>query len=64
MSRDNLVYVGHIIDTVIRSLKLIGEAVKKISKPVRMQNPEIPWKAIVGMRDMWTQTKNQRKYLS
>ena len=37
---------------VIRSLELIGEAVKKIPQPVRMQNPEIPWKAIAGMRDI------------
>jgi len=37
---------------VIRSLELIGEAVKKIPQPVRMQNPEIPWKAIAGMHDI------------
>ena len=37
---------------VIRSLELIGEAVKKIPQSVRMQNPEIPWKAIAGMRDI------------
>jgi uncharacterized protein with HEPN domain len=37
---------------VIRSLELIGEAVKKIPQSARMQNPEIPWKAIAGMRDI------------
>ena len=37
---------------VIRSLELIGEAVKKIPQSVRMQNPKIPWKEIAGMRDI------------
>ena len=37
---------------VIRSLELIGEAVKKIPQSARMQNPAIPWKAIAGMRDI------------
>jgi uncharacterized protein with HEPN domain len=37
---------------VIRSLELIGEAVKKIPPSARIQNPEIPWKAIAGMRDI------------
>jgi uncharacterized protein with HEPN domain len=37
---------------VIRSLELIGEAVKKIPQSARIQNPEIPWKAIAGMRDI------------
>ena len=34
----------------IRSLEIIGEAVKKL--PFREQYPEIPWKKIAGMRDV------------
>ena len=36
---------------VARSLEIIGEAVKNISKNTRSQNPEIYWKEIAGLRD-------------
>jgi uncharacterized protein with HEPN domain len=29
-----------------------GEAVKQLSPATRQQEPEIPWKAIAGMRDV------------
>lgn len=38
-------------DGVIRNLEIIGEAVKLVSKPLKMANPEIPWSRIAGMRD-------------
>jgi uncharacterized protein with HEPN domain len=38
-------------DGVIRQLEIIGEAVKRISPPIRELAPQIPWSAIAGMRD-------------
>ncbi|WP_457548465.1 HepT-like ribonuclease domain-containing protein [Archaeoglobus sp.] len=36
---------------VVRALEIIGEAVKNISNELKKKHPEIPWKAIAGMRD-------------
>lgn len=33
-----------------KSLELIGEAVNKVSVPLRLAHPEIPWTEIVAMR--------------
>jgi uncharacterized protein with HEPN domain len=38
-------------DAVIRNLEVIGEAVKRLSPEVRLENPDIPWKSIAGLRD-------------
>jgi uncharacterized protein with HEPN domain len=78
MSRDDkndLVYVGHMLDTAQKSLsfirgksredfdndevlrlalthllQIIGESARRVSQEFREENPQIPWKAIVGMR--------------
>ena len=36
---------------VIRALEICGEAVKRIPDDVRKLEPDIPWKAMAGMRD-------------
>ena len=36
----------------IRSLEIIGEAVKNLPQDYREQNPGIPWKKIAGLRDV------------
>lgn len=36
---------------VIRCIEVIGEAVKRLPEDFRDSNPEIPWKAMAGMRD-------------
>lgn len=38
-------------DAVIRNIEIIGEAAKKISRELKIQYPEIPWKEMSGMRD-------------
>ena len=38
-------------DAVIRNIEIIGEATKKISKDLKSQYREIPWKEMSGMRD-------------
>jgi uncharacterized protein with HEPN domain len=36
---------------VVRTLEIIGEAAKNLSKELRVKYKEIPWKDIAGMRD-------------
>lgn len=37
-------------DGVIRNLKVIGEAVKRLPSVLKEDYPEIPWKTIAGLR--------------
>ena len=39
-------------DAVIRQFSIIGEAAAKLSPVTKAAHPEIPWKAIVGMRNV------------
>jgi uncharacterized protein with HEPN domain len=39
-------------DGIIRQLSIVGEASAKLPRSVREQHPEIPWKLIVGMRNI------------
>jgi uncharacterized protein with HEPN domain len=39
------------IFAVTRAIEIIGEAVKNIPESVRSKYPDIPWRAIAGMRD-------------
>jgi uncharacterized protein with HEPN domain len=34
-----------------RSLEIIGEAVKNLSNRLVIENPQVPWRNIAGMRD-------------
>ena len=40
-------------DAVIRRFEIIGEAVKNIDKHFRDRYPDIQWKTIAGMRDIF-----------
>ena len=40
-----------VIDAVVRNLEIIGEATKNLSKEIKSQYPEIPWKEMAGIRD-------------
>jgi len=40
------------LDAVIRQLAIIGEAVRHLSPALRKSRPEIPWKNIVGLRNL------------
>lgn len=51
MTFDNFASDRKTTNAVIRSLEIIGEAVKKIPEDVRQQYPKVPWKEIAGMRD-------------
>jgi uncharacterized protein with HEPN domain len=36
---------------IVRALEIIGEATKKIPSDVRESFPDVPWRAMAGMRD-------------
>lgn len=75
MKKDDLVYVGHMLDTarsavskvqavdraafdqheilrlaITHLIQTIGEAAGRVSNEFRDNHPEVPWRAIVGMR--------------
>jgi uncharacterized protein with HEPN domain len=39
-------------DAVIRNLEVIGEATKRISRELREQHKNIPWREMAGLRDV------------
>ena len=39
-------------NAIIRSLEIIGEAVKNIPKSFRKRYPKVPWRDIAGLRDI------------
>ncbi len=39
-------------DAILRRISIIGEATKRLSTDFRAQHPEVPWKAMAGMRDV------------
>jgi len=40
------------IDAVIRNFEIIGEASNKLSKEFREKHPAVPWKSIIGLRNV------------
>jgi len=43
---------SHWQDAVIRQLEIIGEAGKRLSEDLRSKYAEIPWRRILGLRDI------------
>ena len=39
------------IDAVIRNFEIIGEAANRIPEEIKIDNPEIPWRSLVGLRN-------------
>jgi uncharacterized protein with HEPN domain len=39
-------------DAIIRQVSIVGEAAAKLPKSVREQAPDIPWKQMIGMRNI------------
>ena len=38
-------------DAVVRQLEIIGEASRQLSDDFREQHDDVPWRAIIGMRN-------------
>lgn len=51
LDQDSFVRDGLIYDATLRNLELIGEAATHIPDSVRKANPEVPWAAIIAMRN-------------
>ncbi|MDI6654450.1 MAG: DUF86 domain-containing protein [Candidatus Hydrothermarchaeota archaeon] len=41
-----------VIDAVVRNLEVIGEAIKNVPNSVREKYPNIPWKRMIGLRNI------------
>ncbi len=41
-----------VVDAVVRNLEIIGEAARNIPGDVREQYPVIPWKRMIGLRNI------------
>ena len=37
---------------ILLHVQIIGEAASKLSQPLRDANPKVPWKSIMGMRNI------------
>lgn len=38
-------------DAVVRRIEIIGEAAKNLTEDFKIENPQIPWRKMAGMRD-------------
>ena len=47
---------------VVRCLEVIGEAANHVSEEICLANPEIPWSAIIGMRNNLIHGYNEVNY--
>lgn len=41
-----------IVDAVLRNIEIIGEAAKNIPEQVKKKFPDIPWKRMIGLRNI------------
>lgn len=50
VSRADLDHDRKLLLSIVKSLEILGEAASKVSRPVREENPRIPWREIITMR--------------
>lgn len=41
-----------VVDAVLRNLEIIGEASRNIPEDIREKYPDIPWKRMIGLRNI------------
>ena len=52
MNQDEFEQTDIVIDAVIRNLEVIGEAAKSVPIEAREEYPHIPWKRMIGLRNV------------
>ena len=52
MSLENFLEDTKTQDSVMRRLEIIGEATNKVVPEIQEVHPEVPWRMIVGMRNL------------
>src|SRR5438105_15218344 len=52
VGRDVFLATSHWQDAVIRQVEIIGEAMKRMSLDLRSRHAQVPWRSIVGLRDV------------
>ncbi len=54
LDRDQFIHNEVIFDAVVRNLGILGEAARQVSPGLRRRYPQIPWRKIVGLRNVVT----------
>ncbi|MCC7355330.1 MAG: DUF86 domain-containing protein [Anaerolineae bacterium] len=52
VGRETFMTASHWQDATIRQLEIIGEAAKRLSRELRLQHNNVPWRRIAGLRDV------------
>ena len=52
VGKETFMTISHWQDAIIRNLEIIGGFTKRLSKPLKEQYPDIPWRNIAGLRDV------------
>ena len=52
VGKQEFMIATHWQDAIIRNLEIIGEATKRIGRPLKEKHTEIPWRSIAGLRDV------------
>lgn len=50
--KDRFMSDAMVQDAVLRNLEVIGEATKRLDNAYRRAHPQIPWRAVAGLRDV------------
>ncbi|HEY0153999.1 MAG TPA: HepT-like ribonuclease domain-containing protein [Longimicrobium sp.] len=50
-TRDDLETDRQLLLAIVKDVEIVGEAASRLSEEFRIQHPELPWKAIVAMRN-------------
>ena len=51
VSKDKFFETELLQDAVIRQLEIMGEAASNLSDDLRLSNPQVPWRQIIGLRN-------------